>query len=66
MAKLYCHCGDGEELWGEFWWEGGRYRWRFFDHDQRSETFGEQVENCPACGSVLERKKLGASRSFGS
>jgi hypothetical protein len=63
MAKLYCPCGQAEELWGEFWWVGGHYRWLFFDYDQTSETFGEQVENCPACGRLLERKNLTAPRS---
>jgi hypothetical protein len=66
VAKLYCPCGEGQEFWGEFWFDGGRYQWCFFDHDQRSETFGERIENCPACGSVLERKNLGTPRPFRS
>lgn len=64
VAKLCCPCGQAEGLWGEFWWVGGSYRWIFFDHDQRSETFGEQVERCPACARLLERKDLSAPRSF--
>ena len=64
MAKLYCPCGQAEELWGEFWWVGGRYRWLFFDYDETSGAFGEQVEKCPACGRLLERKDLSASRSL--
>jgi hypothetical protein len=40
------------------------YRWLFFDYDQTSETFGEQVERCPACGSLLGRKNLSAPPSF--
>jgi hypothetical protein len=58
VAKLCCPCGRAEELWGEFWWLGRRYRWFFFDYDETSETFGEQVERCPACGKLLERKDL--------
>jgi hypothetical protein len=64
VAKLYCPCGQGEDLWDEFWWVGGCYRWLFFDHEQASETFGEQVERCPACGRLLERKDLSAPRLF--
>ncbi len=64
MAKLHCPCGQAEDLWGEFWWVGGRHRWLFVDYDRRSETFGEQVERCPACGRLLERKDLSAPPSF--
>ena len=28
----------------------GRYQCVFFDYEQASETYAEQVENCPACG----------------
>ena len=58
MARLYCPCGQAHELWGVFWWTEGRYQWVFFDYEQRSETYAEQVENCPACGRRLERKNL--------
>jgi hypothetical protein len=64
MARLYCQCGRGKELWGEFWFDEGRYRWLFFDHDEASETFGERLERCPACGRLLEREDLSAPRSF--
>ena len=58
MATLYCPCGQAHELLGEFWWTEGRYQWVFFDYEQTSETYAEQVENCPACGRRLERKHL--------
>jgi hypothetical protein len=58
VATLYCPCGQAHELWAEFWWTEGRYQWVFFDDEQRSETYAEQVENCPACGRRLERKNL--------
>ena len=58
VAKLYCPCGQAHKLWGEFWYAEGHYQWVFFDDTQMSETFGEQVENCPACGRELERKNL--------
>jgi hypothetical protein len=64
MARLYCQCGRGKELWGEFWWIGGHYRWLFFDHEEASETFGEQLERCPDCGRLLERKGLIPLRTF--
>jgi hypothetical protein len=54
----------GGRILGEFWWVGGRYRWLFFDYDETSETFGEQVEKCPACGRLLERKDLSVPRSI--
>jgi len=49
---------QAHELWREFWWTEGRHRWIFFDYEQTSETYAEQVENCPACGRRLERKEL--------
>jgi hypothetical protein len=58
VARLYCPCGQAHELWAEFWWTEGRYQWIFFDDEQRSETYAEQVENYPACGRLLERKHL--------
>jgi len=33
-------------------------QWIFFDYEQGSETYAEQVENCPECGRLLERKHL--------
>jgi hypothetical protein len=30
----------------------------FFDDDNTSETFTEQVTNCPGCGRPLDRKTL--------
>jgi hypothetical protein len=58
LATLYCPCTQAHKLWGEFWWVRGHYQWVFFDDDQTSETYGEQVESCPACGRRLERKDL--------
>jgi hypothetical protein len=60
VAKLHLPCGQATAVWGEFWWVGGRFRWLFFDYDERSETFGEQVDRCPSCGSLLERKGVSA------
>jgi hypothetical protein len=59
VAKLYCACGQAHKLWGEFWYAEGHYQWVFFDDTLTSETYAEQVENCPACGRRLERKNLG-------
>jgi hypothetical protein len=58
MAELCCPCGQGSDLWGEFWWTGGEHRWVFFDHDKRSLTYAERIERCPGCGRRLERKDL--------
>lgn len=58
MATLYCPCGQAHELLGEFWWTEGRYQWIFFDYEQPSEIYAEQVDNCPVCGRRLERKHL--------
>ena len=67
MVVLYCPCPERHRLWGELWWVDG-HRWVFFDDHEKSETYTEQVEYCPACGRPLERKDLrmlgrvGASR----
>lgn len=58
MVVLRCLCGQNHALWGEFWWVGGEHRWVFFDDDETSETYAEQVERCPRCGEQLERKSL--------
>jgi hypothetical protein len=58
MAELYCPCPERHKLWGEFWWTEGKHRWVFFDDLQASETYAKQVERCPACGRLLERKNL--------
>jgi hypothetical protein len=55
MVALRCPCQQGSEVWAEFWWTGAEHRWVFFDDDERSETYAEQVERCPACGKPLER-----------
>ena len=64
MATLVCPCARGGDLWGEFWWVGREYKWVFFDDDQTSETYTEQVTNCPGCGTPLERKALRATSNF--
>jgi hypothetical protein len=46
------------KLWGELWWMEGKYRWVFFGDLETSETYAEQLEYCPACGRLLERKNL--------
>ena len=58
MPTLYCPCTQAHKLWAEVWWTEGRNQWVFFDDSKTSETHGEQVENCPACGRRLERKDL--------
>jgi hypothetical protein len=60
VVVLRCPCGQGHELWGEFWWIEGEYQWVFFDDLETSETYAEQVTHCPECGKELERKKLTA------
>ena len=37
---------------------GGKGRWVFFDDLETNETYAEQVEHCPTCGRLLERKNL--------
>ncbi len=58
MAELYCACPGKHELWGELWWAEEGHRWVFFDDLKTSETYADQVERCPACGRLLERKNL--------
>ena len=59
MVVVRCPCGQGHDLWGEFWWVGGRYLWVFFDDLETSDTYREQLTHCPECGRELERKNLG-------
>jgi hypothetical protein len=58
MVELYCQCSERHKFWGELWWEEGEHRWVFFDDLITSETYAEQVEHCPVCGRLLERKNL--------
>jgi hypothetical protein len=58
MALLRCPCQQGTDIWGEFWWVSGGHQWVFFDDEKSSETYAEQVEHCPGCGTQLERKNL--------
>jgi hypothetical protein len=58
MASLVCPCARGADLWGEFWWVDREYKWVFFDDDNTSETFTEQVTHCSGCGTPLDRKTL--------
>ena len=64
MASLVCPCARGGDLWGEFWWVGREYKWVFFDDDETSGTFTEQVTHCPGCGRPLDRKTLKATSAF--
>ena len=36
----------------------GAARWIFFDDLEKSKTYAEQVEYCPACGMPLKREDL--------
>ena len=58
MGALYCSCEQQCQIWGEFWWTGGKYAWVFFDDRERSETYTKQITHCPACGQRLEGKNL--------
>jgi hypothetical protein len=58
VVVVRCPCGQGHDMWGEFWWVGGRYLWMFFDDLETSDTYREQLTHCPECGRELERKNL--------
>jgi hypothetical protein len=58
MAVLACSCARGGDIWAEFWWIDQGYRWVFFDDDEASETYAEQVTHCPGCARPLERKNM--------
>jgi hypothetical protein len=64
MASLVCACARGGDLWGEFWWVGREYKWVFFDDNNTSETYTEQVTHCPGCGRPLDRKTLKATSAI--
>jgi hypothetical protein len=51
-AALRCACGYG--ILCELRREGERLAFlAFFDNEPTSETYTEQVENCPGCGKQL-------------
>jgi hypothetical protein len=58
MAVWACSCARGGDIWAEFWWVDREYRWVFFDDDEASETYAEQVTRCPGCARLLERKNM--------
>jgi hypothetical protein len=58
VAALYCSCEQKPQIWGEFWWIGGKHDWIFFDDRETSETYTERLTHCPACSEPLERKNL--------
>jgi hypothetical protein len=58
MVLLACSCAQGGDIWAEFWWVDRGYRWVFFDDEETSETFAEQVTHCPGCRRQLERKNM--------
>ncbi len=58
MVVLYHPCPERHGLWGELWWVEGEHRWIFFDDLEKSGTYAEQIEYCPACGRSLRRKDL--------
>ncbi len=60
MGALRCSCEQKHQIWGEFWRVGGKHGWIFFDDQDWSETYTEQLTHCPACGRRLERKNLKA------
>ena len=60
MAALYCSCEQQHQIWGEFWWVGGKYQWMFFDDKEWSETYTQRLIHCPSCGQRLEHMNLDA------
>jgi hypothetical protein len=39
---------------------GDKHEWVFYDDLETSETYAENITQCPACGKRLERKDLKA------
>ena len=58
MAALYCSCEQHHQIWGEFWWVGGKYQWMFFDDQVSSDTYTQRLIHCPSCDQRLERRNL--------
>ena len=58
MSALYCSCVQQHPIWAEFWWVRGKYQWVFFDDQERSETYTEQLTHCPDCSQRIERMNL--------
>ena len=45
---IYCSCAH--KIWCEVWYEEDFVRLIFFDDVETSETYTEQITQCPGCG----------------
>jgi hypothetical protein len=52
MAALHCTCEQKHQIWGEFWWTGGKHNWIFFDDKETSEPTPSGSRTAPRAASV--------------
>ena len=58
MGALYCSCEQKHQIWGEFWWVGGKHEWVFFDDAETSETYTEPSRAAPRAASGSSARTL--------
>jgi hypothetical protein len=59
---IYCKCGY--EIWCETFVEENLVRLVFFDDVESSETYAEQITQCPRCGRLPSERLLESQRSL--
>jgi hypothetical protein len=59
---LYCRCGH--EIWFEVFVEEVLVSLVFFDGVESSETYAEQIAQCPGCGRLPVQRLLESQHSL--
>ena len=59
---IYCRCGH--EIWCETFVEENLVSLVFFDDVESSETYAEQIVQCPGCGRLPAERLLESQRSL--
>ncbi len=58
------YCGCGHEIWCEAFVEENLVSLVFFDDVESSETYTEQIVQCPECGRLPAERLLNSQRSL--
>jgi hypothetical protein len=58
------YCGCGHKIWCEAFVEENLVSLVFFDDVESSETYAEQIAQCPECGRLPAERLLNSQRSL--
>ena len=58
------YCGCGHEIWCEAFVEENLVSLVFFDDVESSETYAEQITQCPGCGRLPVQRLLERQHSL--